>query len=177
MIELIDSKKIFNKANSLIKTYCTRNPIEIAEATGIQIFFVDYFRDLLGMYANQWRTRAIFLNNRMDEYLTLMVAAHELGHDIFHREDAKKEGLQEFELFRMYTPIEYEANAFASHLLIDTDECLSLAKEGYDVASIAKITNSEINLILIKLQEMQRLGYDIHPNMTPNSKFFKKIKA
>ena len=72
---------------------------------------------------------------------------------------------------------EYEANAFNAHVLIDTDECFELAKNGYDVVSMAKTMNSEINLMLIKLQEMGRLGYDLHLPMEPRSDFFKNLRA
>ena len=37
--------------------------------------------------------------------------------------------------------------------------------------------NSEINLMLIKLQEMSRLGYNIRVPFEPKSDFFKNIKA
>ena len=113
----------------------------------------------------------------MDEYLSLMVAGHELGHDVYHRELAKGEGIREFELFRMQSATEYEANAFAAHLLIDTDECLDYARDGLDVVQIAKAMNSEINLMLIKLQELVRLGYNIRVPFEPRSDFFKNIKA
>ena len=129
------------------------------------------------MYTYRWRTRAIFLNNRMDETLTQMVCGHEIGHDIYHRELAKNDGLKEFELFRMYNSTEYEANAFASHILINTEECLELALNGYDVVQMAKMMNSEINLLLIKLQEMAKLGYELRLSMTPQGDFFKNIKA
>ena len=72
---------------------------------------------------------------------------------------------------------EYEANAFAAHLLIDTNECLEYARNGYDVVQIARAMNSEINLMLIKLQEMSRLGYNIRVPFEPKSDFFKNIKA
>ncbi len=85
--------------------------------------------------------------------------------------------MKEFELFRMKSAIEYEANAFAAHILIDTDECLEYARNGYDVVQIAKMMNSEINLMLIKLQELIRLGYDIRVPFEPRSDFFKNIKV
>ena len=119
----------------------------------------------------------MFLNDRMDEYLTQMVAGHELGHDMFHRNLAKGEGLREFELFRMTNTTEYEANAFCAHILIDSNECYAYARNGCDVVTIAKLMNSEINLMLIKLQEMIHLGYDLRLPMEPRSDFFKSIRA
>ena len=120
---MIDSEGIYKKANSLVQFHGTRNPIMISKASGIDVVPVDDFKDLLGMYVYRWKHRVIFLNNRMDPYLTKMVCGHELGHDIYHRSLAKEGGMREFELFRMQSSTEYEANAFAAHLLIDTDEC------------------------------------------------------
>ncbi len=174
---MIDSVGIYKKANSLVQLHGTRDTLKLAKVTGIDVVSVDCFNDLLGMYAYRWKHRVMFLNNRMDEYLTQMVAGHEMGHDIYHRELAKGQGLQEFELFRMQSRTEYEANAFASHVLIDTDECLELARNGYDVVSIAKCMNSEINLMLIKLQELNRLGYNLRLPIQPQSDFFKNIHA
>ena len=174
---MIDSVGIYKKANSLVQMHGTRNTIKLAQASGVEVIQVDYFNDLLGMYVYRWKHRAMFLNDRMDDYLMLMVAGHELGHDAYHRELAKGEGMKEFELFRMQSSTEYEANAFAAHLLIDTDECLDYVRNGYDVVQIAKAMNSEINLMLIKLQELNRLGYHLRIPFEPRSDFFKNIKA
>ena len=156
---MIDSVGIYKKANKLVELHETRDTIKLAKASGVEVIPVDCF------------------NNLLDEYLTLMVAGHELGHDVYHRELAKGEGMREFELFRMQSSTEYEANAFAAHLLIDTNECLEYARNGYDVVQIARAMNSEINLMLIKLQEMSRLSYNIRVPFEPKSDFFKNIKA
>ena len=174
---MIDSVGIYKKANNLVQKHGTRNTLILAKESGIDVVPVDCFDDLLGMYSCRWKHRVMFLNARMDEYLTLMVAGHELGHDIYHRELAKGEGLREFELFRMQSTTEYEANAFAAHTLIDTKECLEYARDGYDIVQISKMMNSEINLMLIKLQELIRLGYNLRLPMQPQSDFFKNIRA
>ena len=110
--------------------------------------------------------------------LTQMVCAHEIGHDLLHRELAKGSGsLPEFVLFDMRSTPEYEANAFAAHLLIDDREILENLRQGYDVAQLASMMGTNINLMLIKLQEMSRLGYNIRVPFEPKSDFFKNIKA
>ncbi len=173
----MDSKVVYEKANDLVAKCGTRDAFASADFLGIEVIPVSYFQDLLGMYSCKWRKRAIFINDRMDEYLTQMVVAHEIGHDIYHRDLAKASGLEEFQLFRMENAMEYEANAFAAHLLIDSDEFLELAQNGYDVTEIACQLNTEINLALIKLQEMIKLGYDLNMPKIPRSDFFRNIKA
>ena len=174
---MVDSQIIYKKANNMVQHYGTRNTIVLAQNSGIDIIYRNDLTNLLGMYTYRWRHRIMLLNGRMDEYLTQMVAGHEMGHDIYHRNLAHGTGLQEFELFRMKDSTEYEANAFAAHLLIDTDECLEYARNGSDVVQIASSMNSEINLMLIKLQELNRLGYKLKLPIEPESDFFKNIRA
>lgn len=175
---MIDSYEIYKKSKKIIRATETHDAIKIAKQLGIEVISVNYFNNLLGMYTYQYRSRFIFINSNMDEYLTQMVVAHEIGHDLFHRELAKGNGLKEFELFRMQkNTTEYEANAFAAHILLDTDKFIELAHEGYDVAQIAMQMNTEINLALIKLQELIRLGYDLRMPMDTRGDFLKKIKA
>lgn len=151
---MIDSVGIYKKANNLVQLHGTRDTIRLAEYSGVDVIWRDNFSNLLGMYVCRWRRRAMFLNSRMDEYLAKMVA----GHDVYHRELAKGEGMKEFELFRMQSATEYEANAFAAHLLIDTDECMEYVRNDYDVVQLAREMNSEINLMLIMLRCIYRMN-------------------
>lgn len=104
-----------------------------------------------------------------------MVIAHELGHDALHRDKAKQ-GMKEFTLFNIKDTTEYEANAFAAHILLDSDEVYHYAKMGYDVEQMSRTMGTNVNLMLIKLQEMNRLGYDdLRVPYDLDSKFFRKI--
>ena len=76
----------------------------------------------------------------------------------------------------MRTAMEYEANAFAAHLLIDDDELNSYLQQGYDVAQLASAMNTNINLMLIKLNEMNRMGRNYHLPYIPHADFFKNVK-
>ena len=171
----MDSLAIFKQADAMVRQYKTRDALQIAEECGIKIYFEASFKNLLGMYVYRWKHRMMFLNPDMDDCLTQMVAAHELGHDARHRDIAKDGALKEFVLFRMKDNTEYEANAFASHILLDNGEILELAKQGYDVVQISQLLGTDINLTLIKLQELNKLGYNINLPCDPDSKFFKKI--
>lgn len=173
----MDSNAIYRKANSLVRQVGTRDAERIAKEIGIWIYDEPSFDDLLGMYTFRWNHRLIFLNPRMNYYLRQMVIAHELGHDSEHRDKAKasKDGLKEFTLFQMKNTTEYEANAYASHILLDNDEVYQYARMGYDVVQISQAMGSDINLMLIKLQEMNKLGYDFNIPYEPDSRFFRKI--
>lgn len=172
---MIDSFGIYKKADSFVRSVGTRNALQIASELGIKVYYQD-FKDLLGMYTCRWKHRIIVLNNNLDDSLRQMVLAHEIGHDTYHR-DLAVGGLKEFTLFNMKNDTEYIANAFAAHLLLDNDTVLELARDGYDIVQIAGILNSDINLLLIKMQEMNKMGYNFNVPCRPESDFFKKIKV
>lgn len=175
----MDSQAIYQKASALVKQCGTRDAEVIARELGIWIYEESTFDSLLGMYTFRWNHRLIFLNPRMDHYLRQMVIAHELGHDSEHRNIAKasKDGLKEFVLFQMNDATEYEANAFGAHVLLANDDVYNLARLGYDVVQISQQLGSNINLMLIKMQEMNKLGYDFNIPYCPDSRFFRKMKA
>ena len=174
---MINSKEIYLKANRLVRIHETRNPLKIAEELGIFIYYSDDFTKLLGMYSYSFKNRAIFLNNRMDEELTLMVSAHELGHDTLHREEAKNTTMKEFDLFNIKDPSEYEANAFAAHLLLDTEEFLDYVRMDYDIYQIARAMNVHVHLAFIKQKELIELGYNLKEPVEIRGDFFKNIEV
>lgn len=150
--------------------------LQLAADIGIHVLFDSGYKNLLGMYCSLLKGRFIFLNDRLDETWLPMVLAHEIGHDQLHRSLARY-GLQEFELFRMSSRTEYEANAFAAHLLLDNDEVYRLVRAGEDMETISKRLRCNINLMLIKMREMVALGYDLRLTDTADSQFFKKVRA
>jgi Zn-dependent peptidase ImmA (M78 family) len=172
---LIDSFGIYKKAEQLVQISGTNNVVQIASDLGIKLYYEKY-DNLLGMYTYRWKHRIIFLNNSLEDYMLQMVLAHEIGHDQMHRVLAEM-GLKEFTLFDMRSITEYEANAFAAHILLKNEDILNLARDGYDVAQIASNLNSHINLLLIKMQEMNKIGFDFTVPYRPRNNFFKDISA
>ena len=170
---MIDSFYIYSKATEMVKQTGTRNPMKIASEIGVMLRYSDELDKLLGLYTYRWKHR-IILNDKMEEIMARMVCAHELGHDALHRDIAKGDGLKEFVLFNMKDTTEYEANAFAAHLIIDDDDIYSMSKDKYDVVQMAKMLNVNINLVLIKLQELNKLGYDFRVPCEADSFFFRK---
>lgn len=167
---MINSFEIYKKATQLVQKTGTNDAVQIAAELGIKLYYNNY-ENMLGMYTYRWKHRFIFLNNNLDSNMLQMVLAHELGHDIFHRNLASN-GLQEFALFDIRSITEYEANAFAAHVLLENEDVLFLARAGNDVAQIASNLNAHINLLLIKMQEMNRMGFDFNVPYRAQGNFF-----
>lgn len=77
------NKWIYDKVNSLVKKYQTRDPDELIRDLNIQLKYMDATESLLGMYRVILRNRFIFLPNNVGS-LRKTVLAHELGHDQLH---------------------------------------------------------------------------------------------
>ena len=173
----MDTVDIFKRADKLVRKCGTRDPFLIADALKIKTVFEPDYKDLLGMYYIDGNNPFMFLNANLEEEWYPLIAAHEIGHDRLHRQFARNGGMREFVLYNLKNNLEYEANAFASHLLLDNDDVYALAIQGYDVFQMAKMLNTHMNLLLVKLAEMTRLGYDMRLPCEPDGRFLRKIKG
>lgn len=94
-----------------------------------------------------------------------MVCAHELGHDLLHRDLARRVCLQEFVLYDMKSRPEYEANLFASEILLPDNEIFTYAHDGYDIEQIAQMLYTDINLVALK-NSFYRMPGDINSELS-----------
>ena len=172
---LLRAEDIHRKATAIVNSCGTHDTIQLASDLGIFVHYHNNFEKLLGMYAYINKERHILLNANMDDLVMQMVCGHEIGHDILHRDVAKQsQGLQEFVLFDIRNSMEYEANAFAAHLRIDDDELFEYLEQGYDIVQIASEMGTNVNL-LIKLNELNRMGWHMDLPYIPRSNFLKDI--
>ena len=162
---------IYDSVQSKIKKSRTRNPFTIAEDNGIMLIFDSNLNKMKGMYTIIKRNRIIIINDNMPERMQQIVCAHELGHDALHRQFAKDGGLREFMLYDMKNRPEYEANMYAADLLLDDEEVMELAKDGYDMQQVAGILNTDINLIGLKMASMNYRGFDLRIGIEPKCDF------
>ena len=156
------SEDISARADALARRFGTRDPFEIAEGLGVSVMWRSNFGRLKGMYRVVRRNRYIFLNDSLGEETARIVCAHELGHDQFHRDFAKGNGLLEFMLYNMTSRAEYEANVFAAGLLLPDDELLGLICEGYDAQQIACRMRTDVNLVALRVSHLKRRGFELN---------------
>ena len=107
------------------------------------------------------RNRFIFIKEDLPPVMHDIVLLHEIGHDTLHQHEAvSTEGFQEFNIFDMGNRrMEYEANIFAAQISLPDDEILEYIYQGYDVGQIARAMDSDINLVALKVAELNRQGY------------------
>ena len=146
-------------AEQLVRRYGTRDPFELAECLNIEIMHSDKMKKLKGMYLYILRNPYIVINTNSSEQIQRIVCAHELGHDRMHRDLAARGAIQEVSLFDMATRPEYEANVFASELLLADEEIVELLEKGYDAFQMASELASDINIVSLKINQMKLRGY------------------
>ena len=149
---------IYDTVTGLIEKYGTREPFELAQALGIKVIET-VIKPLQGAFYIIDGQSVIFVEESLRRDQKLLVCAHEVGHSILHPDLVKAGKLAEFEVFDMRDQVEYEANIFASHLLIDENELIGHLKQGYTVFETAMMIGVNANLVNIKLTEMNRNGF------------------
>ncbi|MDR0944460.1 MAG: ImmA/IrrE family metallo-endopeptidase [Ruminococcus sp.] len=168
----MEFQRIVEKSRRLVQRYKTRDPFEIARELGIHVRFSKEFTTLKGMYVIIMGNRFIIVNGKLDEQTLKLVVAHEIGHDRLHRELAKKSAISDLSLYKKDCRPEYEANLFAAELLIDTDALLELIYDGYECEEAAKILETDVNLLSLKIAALKYQGIDLR-EQEYNSKFLK----
>ena len=139
-------------AERVVRECDSRNPVKIAKMNKILIKTVD-FAEQSGAYLEMMRQPVIYVAKRLDPVMKSIVIAHELGHHFLHKKEAAADwGFREFKIFDMtLNNMEYEANLFAAELLLPDDEIKEYIYRGYDVAKIASLMKSDINLVALKV--------------------------
>ena len=181
MIDLLSARRrrdiidyIYQQAERLVRRFGTRDPFEIARCLEIDVMFRDDFNQLKGMYAILKRQRFIFINANLPEQLCRLICAHELGHDQLHQDLAMNEALKEFTLMDMSSRPENEANTYAAHVLLDEGQILELAGFDYDIWQIAGELGEVVDILLVKMREMNKKGCNINIPYVPPSDFLRR---
>ena len=164
---------ISEKVKKLVKKYGSRDPFELCEALGIKIRYME-LKTLKGFFFYQSRIRTVVLNAELSETVAKILCAHELGHACLHSDMLFNMRTISDDPFKSKSTAEYEANIFASELLIPDNSIKELLKsEGKSFYSLAMELCVPPELIDIKLRVMQSKGYEIDVPYLAQSDFLK----
>lgn len=157
---MVHTKEAVTEAKRLYRMYETRNPYLIAKYLEITIIECD-FTTQKGAYRYFQRNGYIFVNKHLDSVMKAIVIFHEIGHHVLHRNEAVAAGyLKEFNLFDMKnSEMELEANSFTAEFMLDEDKVLEYIGYDYNLAQIARAMYSDINLVALKVAELNSKGY------------------
>ena len=161
---------IYDSVTEITKKYKTRDPFAIAQAMDVDVDFAD-LGSLKGFYIVYKKGRFIVINKTLTDTLSGIILAHELGHDVLHRNLAENGGLKESSFFDMKSRPEMEANICAANLLITDKEVIGYGEDGYTVEQMAKDLYVPYPLALIKANDMKNRGYQLSIPFVPKADF------
>lgn len=145
---------IVQKVEELKTEYDTVDPFQLLESMNVGIKFSNDFSKLKAFYIIVLGNPYVVINNSLDEYEMRTVAAHELGHHIFHSYLAEAGPIREMGFYNVNSGPEYEANLFAAELLIDTKELMTLLSDTSDFYYVASMLNVSPELLAFKMKNL-----------------------
>ena len=148
-------------ADKIYKKHKTRNANELAELLGITVYECPFVNQK-GVYKIIERNPYVYIKETLEPQLRNIVLLHEIGHHVLHRKEATiLNGFQEINIFDIHkNKMEYEANVFAAQISLPDDEILEYIMRGDDVEKIAIAMSSDANLVALKVEHLNKMGYE-----------------
>lgn len=152
--------RISQAAEHIRRKYGGRDIFETAEKSGANVWFRE-LGSLKGFYLCENSRRYIILNETLDELVMKTVCAHELGHDVLHRE-LSAGGIRENSLFLANNKTEREANLFAAEILITDREALDVLEYADSIEQAAWELSAMPEIVEYKLEMLNSKGYNFN---------------
>lgn len=152
--------RIAQAAEQVRRKYGGRTIFETAENSGANVWFRE-LGSLKGFYLCENNRRYIILNQNLDEIVMKTVCAHELGHDVLHRE-LSAGGIRENSLFLANNKTEREANLFAAEILITDREALDALEYAGNIGQAAWELSAMPEIVEYKLEMLNSKGYNFN---------------
>ena len=151
---------IVKDVHKIVEKYGTRNPFQLCECLGVDIYNHNLGCSIKAYYFRFSRhVRSIVLNSMLPEEAKFVLTAHEIGHDRLHIETG---AFKEHKILDINTSCEYEANLFAAELLMEDDEVFGLiqdeTKTFFGIASELLVPPEFLDF---KLRIMESNGYPV----------------
>lgn len=151
---------IIEKADEIRSCFGGRNIYQTAENSGAKVWLRP-LGGLKGFYVFENEKRYIVINNQLDEITRRVVCAHELGHDMLHRE-LSAGGIRENTMFLESNKTEREANLFAAEILLTDRSVLSELEYISSPEAAAYELNVPLELLEYKLEILNHKGYSFN---------------
>ena len=166
---------IHRQVEHLIQKYQTRDPLELLEALGVIVGETSQYHKLKGYCFASCQTVYTMLSSFLSDGEKRIVAGHELGHIILHRNELKLAPMLDEKLYNMVDETEYQANLFAADLLISDQDVAELAKnEDLDYFSFCSALEVTPELMSFKLYSLIHRGQRYNMPLDPDSRFLAK---
>lgn len=153
-------ERIIHLAGEVLREFGGRNIFDTAANSGANVWLRE-LGGLKGFYVCEKGRRYIVVNRSLNALMRKTVCAHELGHDMLHRE-LSAGGIRENTLFLAGNKTEREANLFAAEVLITDDEAFSVLEYSRDIEAAACELGVLPEILGYKLELLNFKGYQFN---------------
>ncbi|MCD7751521.1 MAG: ImmA/IrrE family metallo-endopeptidase [Lachnospiraceae bacterium] len=166
---------IFERAEELVRRYKTRDPVELLKCMNVTVRETAQYDRLKGYCFLCCQTYYVMISSFLSEPEKKIVAAHELGHIVLHKQELKLAPMKDSVLYNMTSKTEYEANLYAANTLI-TDQDVETLSQDPDLNYFSMCSSLDVSpeLMSFKLYSLARRGYSYHMPMEIDSRFLAK---
>ncbi len=161
---MADFKYICNSVQKIRDKYAQSDPFKLCEDMGILTLFAPMGSDAFsckGFYLTQSRIRSITVNSNLSDDLQRIICAHELGHAVLHKEHSGVNAFHDFSFFDATNRYEYEANIFASELLLKDEDVLKILNDDLSFFQAAAKLYVPAELLDFKFRTLKWKGYKV----------------
>ena len=172
--------EIVETVEKLKKRYRETDPFRLCRAMGIKLLLqpLGTAPDAIkGFILKSRRIIAITVNSDLPPVLQRIVAAHELGHAVLHKNSGVL-AFHEAALFDDSSRYEQEANLFAAEYLLEDGRVLEALNADGTFFSAAAALNVPMELLDFKFRVMKRKGYKLAESpVRAQSNFLRSLEA
>lgn len=163
-------QRIIDTSQEVLNKFGGKSIFVTAENSGAKVWFRP-LGSLKGFYLFEGGSRYIVINEGLDDVTRTVVCAHELGHDVLHRE-LSDGGIRETTLFLANNKTEREANLFAANILIPDSDLLDELSYHNDISSVSANLGLPVEIIEYKIEILNYKGYKFN-SIGVNNDFLK----
>lgn len=170
---------IADAAQRLKTKYDENDPWKLAAAMNIQVALVPmglFEGCCKGFFLIHKRIKHITINSDLPEEYQRVILAHEIGHAALHAKKASGAAFHEIKLFDSTDQQEYEANVFASELLLSDDAVIGALNDDMFFFQAAKYLYVPSELLDFKFRILKRRGYKVESPIVSNGDFLKNLE-
>lgn len=150
-------QRIIDISEEVLRDFCGNSIFQTAENAGAKVWMRS-LGGLKGFYVYEGGCRYIVINEELDQVTKSVVCAHELGHDMLHRE-LSDGGIREATMFLANNKTEREANLFAANILISDSDILDELTYHNSASAVAASLGFPVELIEYKLEILNFKGF------------------
>lgn len=170
---------IVEKVHQVMKKYDETDPVKLANAMGIIVSYRSMGLEegcCKGFFIIYKRIKHITINSDLPTILQRIVLAHEIGHAVLHAEAGALAPFHDTSLFDGGNFTEFEANVFASELLLPDENVMEALNEDAYLGQIASTLNVPWEMLDFKFRIMKKKGFAVNAPYLARANFLKDFE-